>query len=217
MNRCKAFCNTLALLVVISFIAVIPQQIFAQTEKGIELYNSGRYQEAERVFREALKANSAANYYLGLSMLQQKKSSEALDIFLEVKHSQDRTEQGARPPVPSEYQIQLALGRARLGLDQYDEAWKNIELARIEDGTSSEVFMYRGVYYLQQKKHAEAIKELEKAISLDENNAYAYYYAGLARYAMGNGKMAAEDLGTFIKLAPNAPEVEKAKEVRNVC
>ncbi len=200
--------------------AVIPQQIAAQTEKGIELYNSGEYQEAEGVFREALKADSkdtAAHYYLGLSLLEQKKNSEALDIFLKVKQSQDSADQWARPPVPNEYQIQLALGRARLVLEQYDEAWKNIESARIENGASSEVFMYRGVYYLQQKKHEEAVKDLEKAISLDENNAYAYYYAGLAYYAMGNGKKAAEDLDTFIKMAPNAPEIDKAKEVRNLC
>ena len=77
--------------------------------------------------------------------------------------------------------------------------------------------MYRGVYYLRQEKHEEAVKDLEKAISLDKNNAYAYYYAGLAYYAMGNGKKAAEDLGTFIQMAPNAPEVEKAKEIRNLC
>jgi tetratricopeptide (TPR) repeat protein len=40
--------------------------------------------------------------------------------------------------------------------------------------------MYRGVYYLQQEKLPEAIKELEKAMNLDEQNAYAHYYAGHA-------------------------------------
>jgi tetratricopeptide (TPR) repeat protein len=220
MNRRSAFCGTLVLLVVVSLIAVIPQQIFAQTKKGIELYNLGKYQEAESVLREALKTDSkdtAANYYLGLSVLEQKKYSDALDIFLEVKKSLDRGDQQARPAVPSEYQIQLAMGRARLGLKQYDEAWKNIESARTEDSASSEVYMYRGVYYLQQEEHEEAVKDLEKAISLDANNAYAYYYAGLAYYAMGNGKKAAEDLGTFIQMAPDAPEAEKAREIRNLC
>ncbi len=220
MNRSGAFCSTLMFWVFISLMAVIPRQIFAQTEKGIELYNSREYLKAEGVFREALKADSndtAAHYYLGLSLLEQKKNSEALDIFLKVKKSQDRADRWNRSSVPSEYQIQLALGRTRLGLQQYDEAWKNIESARIEDGTSSEVFMYRGVYYLQQKKYEEAAKDLEKAISLDANNAYAYYYSGLAYYGMGNGKKAAEDLDTFIRMAPNAPEVDKAREIRNLC
>jgi tetratricopeptide (TPR) repeat protein len=180
MNRNKAFCSTLALLAVVALTAVIPEQAAAQIEKGIELYNSGEYQEAEVVLGQAV---ITAHYYLGLSLLEQEKNGEALDIFLIVKRSLDRTEQGARPPVPSKSQVQLATGRAYLALEQYEEA----------------------------------VKELEKAISLDENNAYAYYYAGLAYYALGNGKRAAEDLDTFIKMAPNAPEVEHAKEVRNVC
>lgn len=220
MNRRRAFCSTVVLLAVISLIAAIPRQTVAQTEKGIELYNSGQYQQAERIFRDAFKADSkdtAAHYYLGLSLLEQKKNSEALDIFLRVKKSQGRADESARSPVPNEYQIQLAMGRARLALEQYDEAWKNLESARIEDGTSSEVFMYRGVYYLQQEKPAEAVKDLEKAISLDANNAYAYYYAGLAYYGMGNGKKAAEDLETFLEMAPNAPEADKAREIRNLC
>ena len=77
--------------------------------------------------------------------------------------------------------------------------------------------MYRGVYYLDQDKYAQAIKELEKAISLDDQNPYAYYYSGMANYKSGNGKKAAEDLRTFIKLAPDAPEVEKARETINLC
>ena len=198
MNRYRAVYSTLALLAVMSLIAAVPQQTFAQTEKGNP-------------------KTIAERYNLGLSMLEQKKNSEALDLFLEVKQSLDKADRAARPAVPSEYQIQLALGRAHLGLKQYDAAWKNIESARKENGTSSEVYMYRGVCYLEQGKHEEAAKDLEKAISLDANNAYAYYYSGLAYYRMGNGKKAAEDLGTFIKMAPNAPEVEKAEEIRNLC
>ncbi len=221
MNRRRALCRIAVLLVAISLMAVIPQQMAAQTKKGIELYNSMEYPEAEKVFREALKAdakNTAANYYyLGLSLVEQKKNSEALDIFLLVNKIQDSLDQGARPPVPSKYQIQLAMGRARLGLEQYAEAWTNLESARKENESASDVYVYRGVYYYQQKKNAEAIKELEKAISLDRNNAYAYYYSGLANYELGNGKKAAEDLKTFINMAPNAPEYDKAREVIKLC
>jgi tetratricopeptide (TPR) repeat protein len=206
---------------VISLIAALPLQSFAQAERGIELYNSGNFEEAEKALRQVLiKANSAitpANYYLGLSILGQKRYEEALDIFLEVKKSQDKTDQQVRPAVPSEYQIQLALGRARLGLGQFDEAWRNLEAARTEDGSASDVYVYRGVFYLEQKKYDKAIESLEKAISLDDQNAYAYYYAGMAYYRSGNGKKAAEDLKTFIKLAPDAPEVDQARETINMC
>ena len=221
MNRLRKCFSMLLVLSVISLIALLPQQASAQAEKGIELYNSGNFEGAEKELRQVLtKANSVitpANYYLGLSVLGQKRYEEALDIFLGVKKSQDRAGQQARAAVPSEYQIQLALGRARLGMGQFDEAWKNLESARIEDGSASDVYVYRGVFYLEQKKYDKAIEALEKAISLDDQNAYAYYYSGMAYFHSGNGKKAAEDLKTFIKLAPEAPEVAQARETINMC
>jgi tetratricopeptide (TPR) repeat protein len=206
------------LSVVFSWATVIPHGSFAQTKKGIELYNSWQYKEAEKVLRAALKADPSdtlTNYYLGLSVLVQENYKEALEIFLKVKQSQDRADQWTRPPVPNEYQTQMGLARARIGLHQYAEAWKNLESARIEDGRSSEVFTYRGLYYLQQEKYPEAIKELEKAISLDNKNPYAFYYAGLAYYGSGNPQKAVDALKTFLSLAPDAPEAAKAKELHD--
>jgi tetratricopeptide (TPR) repeat protein len=216
MNKRRVCSSLLVLSVVFLLIAGIPQQLLAQTEKGIELYNSERYQDAERVFRDALKADPLdvpATFYLGLLLLQQEKYGDSLDAFLKAKKGLDRADQWKRPTVPNEYQVQIALARARIGLKQYAEAWKNLESARIEDNSSSEVYVYRGVYYLQQEKHPEAIKELEKAIKLDAKNPYAFYYVGLAYYRSGNPEKAVEALKSFIQLAPSAPEAPKAKEL----
>jgi len=216
MTARKAYRRILVLSVVFSLMAVIPQWSLAQTNRGIELYNSWQFKEAENVLRTAVKADPSdtlANYYLGLSVIVQENYREGLEIFLKVKQSQDRADQRTRPPVPSEYQTQMGLARARIGLKQYADAWKNLESARIEDGRSSEVFTYRGVYYLEQEKFKEAIKELEKAISLDKKNPYAFYYAGLAYYRSGNPQKAVDALKTFLSLAPDAPEAPKAKEL----
>ena len=215
MNIHRACCRILVLSVVLSLIAVIPQGSFAQAKKGVELFNAGNYQEAEKVFRDAMKADPSdtpSNYYLGLSILLQKNYKDALDILAKVKQSQDRASQRSRPEVPSEYQIQLALARARIGLKQFEDAWKNLESARKEDA-SSEVYVYRGFYYLEQEKHAEALKELERAIKLDKKNPYAYYYSGIGNYHSGNAQKAVEDLKMFLQLAPNAPEAPEAKAI----
>jgi tetratricopeptide (TPR) repeat protein len=216
MNKRSACYRILVLSVVFSLGAAIPWGSFAQTSKGIELYNSWQYLDAEKVFREALKANPSdfpARYYLGLSLLLQEKYSEALDSFLKVQQGLARADQITRPTVPNGYQIEIALARARLGLKQYPEAWKDLESARMENGKDSEVYVYRGVYYLQQEKIKEAIKELDKAISLNGKAAYAYYYAGLAYYRAGNAERTVELLKTFLSLAPYAPEAPKAKEL----
>jgi tetratricopeptide (TPR) repeat protein len=213
MNKSKAF---LGILVVFSLVVVVSQSVFGQMKKGVELYDIGEFQKAEKAFGQALKANPAdlqANYYLGLSVLFQDKHKEALDIFLKVKQSRDKMDQRNRPAFPNECQIQVALARTRLELKQYDEAWKNLESARKENANSSDVYVYRGSYYLQQEKTKEALKELEKAISLDAKNAYAFYYQGLAYQAAGEAEKAVNALKTFIQLAPFAPEYDKAKGI----
>jgi tetratricopeptide (TPR) repeat protein len=216
MNKRRIRCRIPVLFVAFLLAFLIPQQIFAQSSKGIELYNQWQFAEAEKVLREALNADPSeaqANYFLGLSVLMQEKYNEAIDIFVKVKRSQDRADQWTRPAVPSEYQIQLAMARARLGSKQYGEAWQNLESARIEDGTASDVYVYRGAFYVLQEKNSEAIKELEKAIKLDENNAYAYYYQGLAYYQSGQAEKAVTALKKFLQLDPNAPEAGKAKKI----
>jgi cytochrome c-type biogenesis protein CcmH/NrfG len=216
MNKRITRCLILMLSVVLSLAVIMPQTICAQTSKGIELYNAWKFADAEKVLREALKAEPSAtlaNYYLGLSVLMQDKHSEALDIFLKVKRSQDKADQWTRPAVPSEYQIQMAMARARLELNQYEEAWKNLESARIEDGKASDVYVYRGQYYVLKNKNSEAVKELEKAIKLDEKNAYAYYYMGLAYYQSGQADKAVTALKMFLQLFPGAPEAGNAKKI----
>jgi tetratricopeptide (TPR) repeat protein len=215
MNTRRACCTILVFSLVIALSVAIPRQVSAQAKKGVELYDAGKYKQAEAAFREALKgkpSDTPNRYYLGLSILLQDRYGEALDIFLKVKQSQDKADQGRRTAVPDEYQINLAMARARLGLNQYADAWKNLEQARMQS-PSSDVFVYRGLYYLQQEKLPEAIKELEKAISLDAKNAYAYYYAGLAYYKSGQGQKAVETLKMFLQLYPHAPEAAKAKEI----
>jgi uncharacterized protein HemY len=69
----------------------------------------------------------------------------------ETESDQVKAPQWDKSPVPDDYQVQIALARTCLGLQQYEEAWKHLESARIDDA-SSEVFLYRGVLFLNQKK-----------------------------------------------------------------
>ena len=79
--------------------------------------------------------------------------------------------------------------------------------------SASDVYVYRGASYVLQGKNSEAIKELEKAIKLDEKNSYAYYYQGLAYYQSGQAEKAVTALKMFLQLNPNAPEAGKAKKL----
>ena len=214
MNKHRTGCWVLLGFIAFSLMALVPQQTVAQTAKGIELYNSWDYQEAEKVLRGALKVNPQdirANFYLGLSILLQEKYKEALDIFQKIKEDQGKTQPRTGSPAPNEYQIQIGMARAHLGLKQYPEAWQNLGSAMKIDAHSADIYVYRGAYYIQQEKPLEAIKELEKAIARDAQNVYAHYYAGQAYLRSGNPARAVDMFKIFLKLAPRAPEAVKAK------
>lgn len=214
MKKHKIFCKILVLSVVVALIAVLPFQLFAQTPKGIELYNSWKFPEAEKVFREVLKTvpgDMQASYYLGLSLLLQDKHEEALEVLLKVKGAKDAAGKLDKSAVPDEYQIQIALARTYLELKKLPEALKTIEAAAKVRPDAADVYAFRGAYYLQQSNLKKAAQELEKAVDLDAQNAYANYYLGHVYLRQGNPSKAVEMFKTFIQLAPQAPEAPKAK------
>jgi tetratricopeptide (TPR) repeat protein len=214
MNRLAASSILSGILVLFLISVSIPQGLMAQTGRGIDLCDSWKFQEAEKVLREALAANPRdiqAAYYLGLSVLMQDKHNEALEILLKAKSDLDKAGSQARPSVPDEYQIQIALARTYLELKRYPEAWKSLESAQKEHPDSVDVHVYRGVYYMFRGDLQKAIGELDKSLSMDSNNAYANYYAGLAYLRNGNPSKAVDLFKAFLQLAPDAPEAGKAK------
>ena len=189
--------------------AVMPQTALSQTSKGISLCNSWEFQKAETVLREALKANPQdiqANYYLGMALLMQDKHEEALKTFLKVLADVDNPGRKVKTPVPTNYEIQIALARTHLELKQNAEALKNLEAANKIHPNSLQVCTYRGLYYINLKSYQKAIVELEKAIGLDKKDAYAHFYTGYAYLYSGDPARAVEEFKTFMQLAPQSPD-----------
>jgi tetratricopeptide (TPR) repeat protein len=211
MNKKIASCFVVVISFVLLMAAFAAQQPAAQ--KGIDFCKSGQLPEAEKELRAVLKANPKeiqANYWLGIAVLLQDKHQEALQIFSKVKEDQDKAGK-ARAAEPDEYQIQLALARTNLELRKNEDALKCLDAAKKVRANGSEINVYRGLYYINIGNTQKAIAELEKAISLDKKDAYAYYYAGRAYILSGNPAKAKEMYQMFLQLAPRAPEAPKAK------
>jgi tetratricopeptide (TPR) repeat protein len=173
MKKRTILCGMIAVCIAACLLAVIPQQLYAQAQKGIDLFKSRQYRDAEAAFREALKADPSdvqAHYYFAVSLIEQEKYQDALPEIIKAQQGQLRADQWTRSPVPSGYQVQIAPGRIRLALKNYDEALRNLDSARIEDGNSAGVYLYRGMCFLGQKKNAEAVKDFEKVIRLAPNS-----------------------------------------------
>ncbi len=215
MRKYRVCFNILALCLVLCLTATIPQHLCAQENDGIELYKAGEYTKAESKLKETLReepGNTTLRYYLGLSLMYQGSLQEALEELKTAKSEQKKASQRSRPAVPSVYQIDLALAQAHIGLNQFDEAWPKLESARNEDPDSSDVFLFRGVYYYKQKDYKKAIEALEKSISLDAQKAYAYYYVGMAYSETQDVQKMLEAFKIFLQLAPDAPEAPDVKK-----
>ncbi|HJX34004.1 MAG TPA: tetratricopeptide repeat protein [Desulfatiglandales bacterium] len=213
MNKSN-LCKILAFSAVVILISGMSLQVLAQTEKGIELYNSWEFNKAEEAFREVLKNrpdDAQAGYYLGLSLLMQEKYQEALDSFQKAKAHVDKAALSKKAGTPDKGQLEIALTRAYLGLKKYPEVWECLEAAEKANANPADIHTFRGAYYLERNNTENAVKELEKAIELDSLNAYAYYYAGYAYLRLGHPARAVDMFEMFLRLAPYAPEAGKAK------
>jgi tetratricopeptide (TPR) repeat protein len=214
MDKSATLYKILAFSAVVILIIGISLQAMAQTEKGIELYNSGEFNKAEEAFREVLKNRPddlQAGYYLGLSLLMQEKYQEALETFQKAKAAVDKGGLSGEAGIPDKGQLEIALTRAHLGLKQYPEVWECLEAAEKAKANPADIHAFRGAYYLERNDVENAAKELEKAIELDYLNAYAYYYSGYAYLRLGNPARAVDMFEMFLRLAPYAPEAAKAK------
>ncbi|MBN2338759.1 MAG: tetratricopeptide repeat protein [Acidobacteria bacterium] len=209
MNKPDNYLKVLALSLVVSLIVAVP--LFAQMDKGMELYQHWEFQEAEKAFRQELQSNSGnfeARCYLGQTLLMQEKFEEALGIFSTAK---ERAEVKSGSPVADAYHVNLSLARAQLGLKRNEEAWKSLEDAERARPGTADVLVFRGVYHMQKQDLKKAARELEKAMEMDEENAYAHYYAGLVYLRQGHPAKAVDMLKMFLQLSPHAPEAFRAQ------
>ncbi len=174
----------------------------ADLDAGVQLYRSKDYQGAERVLREVVAAepdNAEANCYLGLTLLELEKYSEA-EPFLK-KAADGKSE------------ARVGLARANMMQDRPGEAMKFLDAAEKDLPDNSEVYQYRGMILLKQDKFSEAEEQLSKAVELDSKNAYAHYYLGMANNRLKKTDRMVKEFQLFLQLAPKAPEAAKVKSL----
>ncbi len=196
-----SFCVVLIMM----FLFQVP--LSAQTEKGIELFNAYEFSKAEQAFQDVLKTdpgNTEADYYLGLSLYMQKRYEDALVVFKGIKAS--------KKEIPhNNGRLEIIVTRICLELKKYPEALQSLEDAKIAKADPADIHACQGGYYLETGELKKALKELEEAIKIDPDNAYAYYFAGYTYVRLGLPADGVKALKKFLELAPYAPEAEKVK------
>ncbi|MBN1163629.1 MAG: tetratricopeptide repeat protein [Candidatus Krumholzibacteriota bacterium] len=158
----------------------------AYVREGIDAYNTGNFEQASRVLREAVNLYphyADLRFKLGLSLLRWGKYEASREELREaLKINENYTE------------ARFYLGVAFLEEKMFKEALPHFEIAVSEKPGYADLQCYLGAthFYLGDLKQAR--ESLEKSLELSPLYAKAQYYYGLLLYTLGDCHSAVEHL-----------------------
>lgn len=165
--------------------------------KGIVLYNSERYGEAERHLSDAFKAkpgDPVAGHYLGQSLLRLKRYTAAEERYREILRRH-----------PDDARARMGLGMALYHQERYTDASANLTMA--EQALKDEPLLH---YYLAlaaagRQSFDQASEKFLRAGELDPDLARdPRYQRGATLYSQGQSEQAAAELQAAALAAPAA-------------
>ena len=181
-------------------LALLATAAFAQNvDRGVELYRSAKFSEAESEFRKAVEQegdNARANRYLGLALIELGKSSDAQGFIDKANAAESNGEAKA--------------ALARLYAEQ--KKWEDAE--RALDGADGDQAAYaRGLVDLNKKRYESSSRSFESFLEQNPEHAYAHYYAGMAYNGQKRPDKMLTHFEMFVKMRPDAPEARKVQSV----
>lgn len=163
---------------------------------GAVYLNSGRYEEAVKAYREAVRLNpefAEAYNNLGVSLTRLKKYEEAIECF----HQAIRLKPGLPNP-------NYNLGNLYNYLGRYEEALKPLRQAISLNPNYREAYRELGDVYLLLGRNEEAIEAYRQALRLNQDDAALLNNLGHALNESGRYEEAASVLRQSIRLSPTS-------------
>lgn len=177
---------------------------------GRLLEQEKKYDESAVVLKKAAvaaPADARVPLWLGETLLRAKKTADA-DASFKKAVDLATTAVAAKP---DDAVALLVQGTALSRLRRYDEAMVSLTKARDLDGGSPETLYQMGATRAFQQKWADAVTLLTQSLEKDSGTAFAYYYRALAQEKLGKKDQMVLDLDRFVKVAPAAPEADRAR------
>lgn len=174
----------------------------ADLDAGIRQFDNKEYAQAETTLREVVAAepdNASAQYYLGKTLIEEKKYADAEPFLKKAAESMP--------------EARVELGQAYLMQEKIDAALRELNEAEKTESSNSDLYLYRGMALMKRNQFADAAKQLDQALKLDPKNAYAHYYMGLTQSRLKHPDQMLEHFDIFLKLAPDAPEAARVRSL----
>lgn len=177
---------------------------------GRLLEQERKYDESASVLRKAADAapsDPRTPLWLGETLLRARKTADA-DVSFRKAADLAAAAVAARP---DDAGALLVRGTALSRLRQYDDAIAALEKARALNGGTAETLYQMGSTRAFQQRWSDAVGLLTEAVGKESGFALAYYYRGLAQEKLGRKDLMILDMDRFVKLAPGAPEADRAR------
>jgi Tfp pilus assembly protein PilF len=178
-------------------LASVPKPAVDLYQKGMEAARRNENERAVELLRQAVEAHPSFPLALSemgfiyLKLKRPEKAAEALAASLKL--------------APDDNGTLLAYGRALFDLRRPAEAEEQFRRALKKTPASPWAHFYLGMILLGRREYVEAESEL-KAAGSDGEIPMAHYYLGGLYWEMKQHKKAADELETYLKLAPSAPD-----------
>jgi len=184
-------------------LADVPDEARALYQKAVDLIKAGDSQRAVENLKNAValfpKFPLALNE-LGVQYLRLGQANKAVEPL-----------RSATALSPDAFTPKLNLGIALLETQQYADAETQLRQA-LKISSTPTAHMYFGLTLAHLKNSAEAEKELKLAIELGGDQlALAHYYLGGVYWQMRSYRLAVNELETYLRLTPNAPDAERVR------
>lgn len=176
-----------------------------------DLYSKGMEAAAKNDSKKAVEhlSGAVAAYHdfpqalgeLGLQYLKTGEADKAAESL-----------QAALKFEPDNNVARLNYGFALLNLKRFDESEMQLREVLKKNNTMPTAHMYLGIALMNQKKLDDAEAELLRAASSNSNEvASAHRYLGGIYWGKRDYKRAADELETYLKLVPKAPDAERTR------
>ena len=185
-------------------LAGVPKAAVDLYQRGMEAARRGEHERAADLLKLAVEAHP--NFpvalrelgFLHLKLKRAERAAEALSASLKL--------------APEDHGTLVGYGRALLELKRPAEAEEQFRKALRKNPASPWARFYLGVTLLRRRELEEAERELRAAAGAGGSElAIAHYYLGGIYWERKEYGRAADELETFLKLAPNAPEAARVR------
>lgn len=185
-------------------LAGVPKPAVDLYHKGVEAARRNENERAADLLKLAVETHPnfpAALSELGVTYLKLKRPEKAADALA-----------ASLKLAPEDHGSLLAYGRALLELRRPAEAEGQFRKALRKNAASPSAHLYLGMILIGRREFGEAESELRAAAGAGGGEAVrAHYYLGGLYWEMKQYKRAADELETYLKLSPSAPDAPRLR------